>query len=284
VGCGLAWACGQPGAVPRSEAIHDHAVPVAAPPSPEVDASDDERTTRRPRASATPPPSAEAPALDRVATDPPGSAAPSAAATLDRVAVPGDRAVRVVHGAPRPIIYLHGVCGDIEAVLHFAGALRRHGTLLALYGDDACKDQPGRYRWESSVARLTERIDRAVEAVRANGTSLDPGARVIFGYSQGATRALGLHREHPDRYPWLVMGGAPVAPRVDAVGHSRGVLVFSGALEGNLPLEQAVSVLSEAHLRARYFELPGMQHGQYGRDAARLLDAGFAWLLEPPAR
>ncbi|HEY3667184.1 MAG TPA: hypothetical protein VGL19_14340, partial [Polyangiaceae bacterium] len=50
----------------------------------------------------------------------------------------GDKPVRVLPAAtpgPRALVYLHGYCGDVNAVGAFVPAAAAHGTLLALLGD-----------------------------------------------------------------------------------------------------------------------------------------------------
>src|SRR3954447_14184833 len=90
----------------------------------------------------------------------------------------------------RVIVYLHGYCGDVNAVGAFVPAAAAHGALIALLGDQPCKDKPGRFKWTSDAHALDQRIQRAIRLVnRAHQWDLDSRDVTLFGYSQGAVRA-----------------------------------------------------------------------------------------------
>ena len=100
-----------------------------------------------------------------------------------------DRPIRVLAAAEpgrRALVYLHGYCGDVNAVRAFVPAAAAHGTLIALLGDQPCPDKPGRFKWSDDVHGLDERIKRAVRLVNhALNLELDARDLTLFGYSQG---------------------------------------------------------------------------------------------------
>jgi pimeloyl-ACP methyl ester carboxylesterase len=124
-----------------------------------------------------------------------------------------DRPIRLLPAAipgRRVIVYLHGYCGDVNAVGAFVPAAAAHGALIALLGDQPCKDKPGRFKWSSDTHALDQRIQRAIRLVnRAHHWDLDPSDVTLFGYSQGAVRAEALVRYYAKRYPRVILGGPP---------------------------------------------------------------------------
>ncbi len=128
-----------------------------------------------------------------------------------------DRPIRVLASAEpsrRVLVYLHGYCGDVNAVGAFVPAAQAHGTLIALLGDQPCpKDKPGRFKWGSDPYALDQRIQRAIRLVnRAQQLDLDAHDITLFGYSQGALRAESLARYYAQRYPRVILGGPRGGP------------------------------------------------------------------------
>jgi predicted esterase len=198
------------------------------------------------------------------------------------VAVPGDSAVRVVHGGAevrRALVYLHGMCGNPEAMADWSRVAIRYGTLIVLRADVPCGDRPGN-KWPTDVNAIQRRIDRALEVVaEQRGGLLDRSRLVAIGYSQGAHRAERLAEAFPDRYPHLVLGGPPTAASPERLERVRSVAILGGELENTDHMRAGALALEEAGLRARFFLLPGVGHGAYGPEAPRILGDVFAWLF-----
>lgn len=196
--------------------------------------------------------------------------------------VEGDRPVYVAHAnasITRAIVYLHGVCGDVFAVRSWLGAATRFGTLVAPLGDKPC---PGgkRFKWAGSTADLQSRIERALAAVKtARGGNLDVEQPILFGYSQGASRAEFLVERYPARYSLLVLGGAPLQPSTARLRSARHIALLGGEREPRAHMERGLAELRRAERSVRLFVLPGAGHGEYGTDAARVLSEVFEWLL-----
>src|SRR6478609_8164210 len=146
-----------------------------------------------------------------------------------------DRPIRVLPAAQpgrRVLVYLHGYCGDVNAVGAFVPAAAAHGTLIALLGDQPCKDKPGRFKWSTDTHALDQRIVRAIRLVNhAHQWDLDSSDVTLFGYSQGAVRAEALARYYAKRYPRVILGGPPRRLKVEHFKHVRAIAVFGGELE-----------------------------------------------------
>jgi predicted esterase len=179
-----------------------------------------------------------------------------------------DRPIRVLPAAmpgPRVLVYLHGYCGDVNAPGAFVPAAAAHGTLIALLGDQPCKDKPGRFKWSQDIHGLDERIKRAVRLVnRALKLELDPKDITLFGYSQGAARAESLARYYSKHYPRVILGGPPRRPKPEHFTGVHVIAVFGGEKEDTHDMLGGAQDMIAAGERARFFLLPGVDHGDFG--------------------
>jgi predicted esterase len=181
-----------------------------------------------------------------------------------------DRPIRVLPAANagasrRVLVYLHGYCGDVNAVGAFVPTVAAHGTLIALLGDQPCKDKPGRFKWSGDTHALDQRIQRAIRLVnRAHSWELDVGDVTLFGYSQGAVRAEALVRYYGKRYPRVILGGPPRRLQVEHFKHVRAIAIFGGELEDTQDMSGGADDLIAAGAQARFFLLPGVDHGDFG--------------------
>jgi len=183
-----------------------------------------------------------------------------------------DRPIRVLPKAQpgrRVLVYLHGYCGDVNAVGAFASAATAHGTVLALLGDQPCKDKPGRFKWSSDTHALDQRIGRAIRLVnRTHSWDLDASDVTLFGYSQGAVRAEALARYYAKRYPRVILGGPPRRPKAEHFKRVQAIAVFGGELEDTSEMLGGAEDLMAAGYRTRFFLLPGVDHGDFGGELA----------------
>jgi predicted esterase len=179
-----------------------------------------------------------------------------------------DRPIRVLPAAtpgPRVLVYLHGYCGDVNAPGAFVPAAAAHGTLIALLGDQPCKDKPGRFKWSQDIHGLDERIKRAVRLVnRALKLELDPKDITLFGYSQGAVRAESLARYYSKHYPRVILGGPPRRPKPEHFTGVSVIAVFGGEKEDTHDMLGGAQDMIAAGEHARFFLLPGVDHGDFG--------------------
>jgi len=233
-------------------------VPSAAPPSAPARAPS---TEQDPQGDATPPPTSSLPT--HIPVTPPD---------YELLDAGSDRPIRVLPAARpgrRVLVYLHGYCGDVNAVGAFVPAAAAHGTLIALLGDQPCKDKPGRFKWNTDSHALNQRIARAIRLVnRTHGWDLDEADVTLFGYSQGAVRAEALVRYYPKRYPRVILGGPPRRPKAEHFKHVRAIAVFGGELENTSNMIGGADDVIAAGFRARFFLFPGVDHGDFGGELA----------------
>lgn len=181
------------------------------------------------------------------------------------------------------IVYLHGHCGDPLAGLRsFPEAARKVGTMISVQGDIPCGGRAGKRRWSTDAERIQGRVDAAIAATsRQLGRELSPQKLTLVGYSEGALRAELLAGAFPGRYPRVILGGEPRAPRPDHFRGAQAVATLAGQLDDQRAMREGADALLRAGIPARFFLLPKARHGQYGPEGNRVLGEAFAWLLSP---
>ncbi len=198
------------------------------------------------------------------------------------VPVAGDLVALVAHGPTgnrRAIVYLHGVCGDVTKYRAWAEAAVHFGTVVAVRGDDRCKE-PGRYRWGFGLDRTDRRIVAALRAVgEARGAPLDGESVTLVGYSQGSARAEALVRAFPSRYRRAVLVAGPKEHAPSSFREALGVAVVAGENDLKTHLQDSAAKAAKVGVRARYFELPGARHGEYGPAAVKVMGDALGWVF-----
>jgi predicted esterase len=201
------------------------------------------------------------------------------------VPVSGDLVALVAHGPTgnrRAIVYLHGVCGDVTKYRAWVEAAVHFGTVVAVRGDDKCKE-PGRYKWGFGVERTDRRIVAALRAVGgARPEALDTESVTLVGYSQGSARAEALVRAFPSRYRRAVLVAGPHEHEPSSFREALGIAVVAGENDLKTHLSGSAAKAAKAGVRARYFELPGARHGEYGPDAVKVMGDALAWVFAAP--
>lgn len=178
------------------------------------------------------------------------------------------------------MLYLHGVCGNVYAMHPWAQSIAGRVTTVALLGDGACGG--GRYRWSAYVPSIHERAQRALASLAEEGVLGERVPLAVFGYSQGATRAEKLASMRPHTYTHVVLGSPPMLPNPAHFAHVSALAVTSGEREDGSALERRVHEIAAAGVRARYFELPGAGHGEFGPRAAEVMRNLIEWLYAEP--
>lgn len=221
----------------------------------------------------------------------PGPAEPNGEARAPRrsdggiatVDVPDDAEVYVVDGNPsvrRPIIHLHGMCADPRDDLEaWGGIAREHGTIVALVGDVPCRAKPGRHQWTNDAAEIDRRIEAAASAVaRSRGASFDLSEVIVIGESMGAARAELLATKFPERYTRLVLVGSPQTPSPDNLRGVKAVANLAGEKEAQQKMKAGTRALDAAGTPARFWELPGATHGEYGPDGEKIMGEALGFV------
>jgi pimeloyl-ACP methyl ester carboxylesterase len=203
---------------------------------------------------------------------------------ISKVDVPGEnRDPFVVDGNPsvrRPIVYLHGMCGDPKDDLEAWGNIaKQHGTIIAVMGDVACPDRPGRLKWSTDAEAIDARVDAAVKSVSsARGLQLEPSEVVIIGESMGAARAELLATKFPAKYTRLVLVGSPQTPSPQNLKGAKAVANLAGEKERQSMMRQGTRALENAGTPTRFWELPEATHGNYGPDGERIMNEALGFV------
>lgn len=201
------------------------------------------------------------------------------------IAVPmgGDLPVHVAVGSTeRVIVYLHGWCGDPTRVREWMKAATPHGTLVALHGDQPCREKPGRYRFGADIKYLDYRIKKALRAAAGEvGMDLAAPPIVLVGYSEGAMRAEDLAWIYPQRYRRLVLMSGPNPPDFTKVRRAEALVVTRGGREYQKTFRETVRHIRAAGATANYVELPGARHGDFGDEPEASMRAVLGWVVRP---
>ncbi|MES1184013.1 MAG: hypothetical protein ABUL60_09360 [Myxococcales bacterium] len=253
--------------------------PVTTPVSTPAPASDGSPPPESPAPVQEPTPPvhcADAPALLPDGSVPP---VPPHAPLGHDVDIPGDRPAYVLPGNPgdsRVIVYLHGMCGDATAADFFRGAVRAHGTLIAVRGDTPCEN--GRFKWRDDASKIQMRIRAAFAQVNAESGQLTLEGALLFGYSQGAERAERVAARFPDHYPRVVLGGPPTKASPLKLSRARRVAILGGELETTENMRAGFDALVAAGIGARFFTLDCAYHGYFGSNAEGQLGEVLDWV------
>lgn len=186
-------------------------------------------------------------------------------------------------GARRVLVYLHGRCdlpGDAAA---FVASATAQGHLVAPEGDEPCPGGKGT-AWSSSVDRVQQRIDEALNAAENTGglgASWDRNDVVLIGYSQGADRAENLAAKFPGRYRRVVLLGAPDAPSARALAGTTAVALLAGERDRRDLMMQGEASLRQAGKRVKFWLLPGAEHGDFGPQGNQVMGEALAFVLAP---
>ena len=103
---------------------------------------------------------------------------------------------------------------------------------------------------------------------RAQKLNLDANDITLFGYSQGALRAESLARYYGKRYPRVILGGPPHRPKPEHLRGVHAIAVFGGEKEDTTDMLGGTGEMIAAGLHARFFLLPGVDHGDFGGEIA----------------
>lgn len=203
---------------------------------------------------------------------------------VTRVPIPGYRSAFVVHGAAgvtRAMVYLHGVCGNVDKVRDWTDVASHHVTTIAIYGNKPCPTSSSRFSWNQDVELIHQLIQSALTQVaEARDGQLDVSRVIVFGYSQGASRAERLAERYPERYPWVILGGPPATPRLEQLRGLQRLAILVGSEERQEHLADVAAAFTASGLPTHFDVFAGAVHGVFGRSAPVVMDRTLRWLLE----
>jgi pimeloyl-ACP methyl ester carboxylesterase len=126
--------------------------------------------------------------------------------------------------------------------------------------------------------RQNERVERALAALRGpDGPCRAGNDLTLIGYSQGAYVGERMAALFPNRYPKVVLLGAPTTPSPSFLRRAGGAVLISGEHDAAYRMKDGARALANAGVPALYLEMPGAHHGEM-RDAERIMGEAFSWL------
>jgi pimeloyl-ACP methyl ester carboxylesterase len=126
-------------------------------------------------------------------------------------------------------------------------------------------------------------------ALAAAGVDRPPKSFTLVGYSAGAGIGEQMVQLWPERYPRVVLIGAPSDPRPERLAHARGAVTMSCSLDVPGRMKSAARRIASSGIAATYLEMPGCTHGNIA-DGERVFGSAFDWLeanaasVEPEVR
>jgi hypothetical protein len=205
---------------------------------------------------------------------------PEGPATVEHVPVDGDLEASIVRGhggAPPRILFLPGVCSNAYGYLvSFPEAARAHGGVVAIDGDLPCGAPNSGFRsfsWDP--IRQDARLRAALAA--AGVSDVPAGGFTLVGYSAGASIGELMVQRWPERYPRVVLIGAPSDPNPLRLAHAEGVVTMSCSRDVPGRMRDAARRISKAGVPSEYLEMPGCPHG-YVTDGERVFGEAFDFL------
>jgi hypothetical protein len=235
------------------------------------------------------PTSASASADARASTD---ASADADAAPVERAHGPfeavmaGTRKVYYVipnqRGKWRLIANLHGVCNPPGyACGYWVNAASKAGFLVCPEGNSRCGAN-GPPTWTEPAAAMDADLERAIAVVDAEypGEVVREGA-VLTGFSLGAYAAVQIARNHPGRWPYLVLNEADVAldaAKLRAAG-VKAVALLAGENGSQVAGERRTAErLVKQGFPARLWVMKGAGH-YYSADIDTLMAEAIAFVL-----
>lgn len=218
------------------------------------------------------------------AVTPPSLPAGVEPGVVTRVPIPGYRAAFVVHGeagVTRAMVYLHGVCGNVDKIRDWTEQASHHVTTIAIYGNKACPTSSSRFSWNQDIEFVHQLVQNTLaEVAKTRDGQLDVSRVVVFGYSQGASRAERLAERHPTHYPWVILGGPPSTPRLEHLGGLQRLAILVGSEERQEHLADVAAAFTANGLPTHFDVFAGAVHGVFGRSSPDVMDRTLRWLLD----
>lgn len=181
-------------------------------------------------------------------------------------------------GAGR-LVFLHGMCGHgLGYAQAFQFAAAKKGMLIAPQADRVCGDGPWA-KWSLDVAAIDARIVEAFRKLGDEGPIVDV---CVLGVSQGATRAVALVRQYPERYSRLVSIGAPTEVQTAGLERLRSAIFMVGERERKDLMLTSERALRKVGVPSRAVVIPNTDHANLGPTPEQTMGDVLDWLWAPP--
>jgi pimeloyl-ACP methyl ester carboxylesterase len=206
--------------------------------------------------------------------------------------VPLEGARKVYYVVPRQkgngrlIANLHGVCNPPGyACGYWVEAASRAGFLVCPEGNSHCGPN-GPPTWTEPAAKMDADLERAIAIVDANHPGeMNREGSVLTGFSMGAYAAVQIARNHPGRWPHLVLNEADVpldVAQLRAAG-VRAVALVAGEIGSQVAGERRTAEKLAKHgFPARLWVMKGAGH-YYSADIDTIMAEAIAFVLSASA-
>ena len=203
--------------------------------------------------------------------------------------VPFERARKVYYVVPRKkgigrlIGNLHGVCNPPGySCGYWVEAASALGFLVCPEGNSRCGGPTGPTTWTEPVAKIDADLEKAITVV--DGTypgEMTREGSVLTAFSLGAYTAVQIAKNHPGRWPYLVLNEADVALDVASLRASgvRAVALIAGENGSQVAGERRTAEkLSKQGFPARLWVMKGAGH-YYSADIDTIMAEAIGFVL-----
>lgn len=190
---------------------------------------------------------------------------------------------RVTLGPHRLMANLHGVCNPPGyACGYWVQAASEVGFLVCPSGNAHCGGPSGPPTWTEPVAAIDADLEKAIAVVDAkHPNELTREGAVLTGFSLGAYSAVQIARNHPGRWPYLIVNEADVpldAAQLRAAG-VKAVALIAGENGSQVGGERRTAdKLTKQGFPARLWVMKGAGH-HYSADIDTIMAEALAFVL-----
>lgn len=191
-------------------------------------------------------------------------------------------------GRHRLLANLHGVCNPPGyACGYWVQAASSVGFLVCPSGNAHCGGPSGPPTWTEPVAKIDADLEKAIAVVDARHPGeIDRDGAVLTGFSLGAYSAVQIARNHPGRWPYLIVNEADVvldAAQLRAAG-VKAVALIAGENGSQVAGERRTAErLAKQGFPARLWVMKGAGH-YYSADIDTIMSEALAFVLSAADR
>ncbi|HSO33626.1 MAG TPA: hypothetical protein VLT33_13930 [Labilithrix sp.] len=190
---------------------------------------------------------------------------------------------REVGGKHRLMANLHGVCNPPGyACGYWVEAASKVGFLVCPSGNAHCGGPSGPPTWTEPLAKIDADLEKAIAVVDAQHPGeIDRDGAVLTGFSLGAYSAVQIARNHPGRWPYLIVNEADVALDVAQLRAAgvRAVALIAGENGSQVAGERRTAErLARQGFPARLWVMKGAGH-YYSADIDTIMAEALAFVL-----
>jgi hypothetical protein len=188
-----------------------------------------------------------------------------------------------VGGTHRLIANLHGVCNPPGySCGYWVQAAASVGFLVCPEGNSHCGGPQGPPTWTEPIPKMDVDLEKAIATVDANHPGeISREGSVLTAFSLGAYAAAQIAKDHPGRWPYLILIEANVALDVASLRASgvRAVALVAGEIGSQVAGERATAQrLVKQGFPARLWVMKGAGH-HYSGDIDTIMAEALAFVL-----